>query len=194
EQADPEDEDDEDDEDDDDLDDERDEEPAPESAVTARAPTRRPAARVEEDDEEEERPRKKRRSAPARSSNKLLWVILGCAGGAVLVGGIILILVLSGPSADTKNQANQQPLGGQNVPKGPRGAEFSDHIIQRFARALEKRDYKAAYECTSTAFRARQSLEAFQKQVEDSKLLEGKLPFTTHAAGGINQQVEVDLR
>jgi uncharacterized protein YegJ (DUF2314 family) len=180
---------------DDDLDEEPEDEPAPEPAAAVnapapRAPARRPAP-PDEDDEEEPRPPAKRRRAPDRSSNKLLWVLLACGGGVLLVGGVVLAIVLSGGSPADKNTAQNNPGNTDKVntdkanpardgnPKPPQrtGGFSGDDIANRFARALEKRDFEAAYACTSSAFQARHSLADFRKQIEDSKILEGKLPF-----------------
>jgi uncharacterized protein YegJ (DUF2314 family) len=159
-----------------------------------------------EEDEEPQRPARaapKPRSTPAKgevksSSKGLLWAIVGGAAALLLLcggGSIGLTLWLLRDKQPTPPQAQQTPQPPPVPRLRPQGGNSGEHIAREFAEALGRKDWHAAYACTTPAFQARQSEEQFQNAVSSSRVLEGRLPFTLDVAGlATPQQVQFNLR
>lgn len=152
----------------------------------------------EVEEEEEARPQRSQTKAPAKSSSKgLLWAIVGgvaallllCGGASV---GLSVWLMRGKEPASPQVQQNQPAP----VPRlRPQGGNSGEHIARDFAEALGRKDWHAAYACTTSAFQARQSEEQFRNAVTASRVLEGRMPFTLDVAGlATPQQVQFNLR
>jgi uncharacterized protein YegJ (DUF2314 family) len=77
-------------------------------------------------------------------------------------------------------------LGKGFVPK-ERGGNSSQHIMEDFLRALQKKDLRAAYACTTLEFQKRQPFAEFEKAVRDNRVWEGPLPLRL-GGGGVDAQ------
>ena len=163
------------------------------------------ADEVDEEEEAEQparapaKPQRHQAKAPAKSSSKgLLWAIVGGVAALLLlcggagVGLTVWLMRGKEPPAPQAQQNPQQPP----VPRlRPQGGNSGGHIANDFAEALARKDWHAAYACTTPAFQARHTEEQFQSAVKASRVLEGRLPFTLDPAGlATPQQVQFNLR
>lgn len=145
------------------------------------------------------KPQRSQTRAPAKSSSKgLLWALVGGVAALLLLCGgvsIGLTLWLMRGKEPATPQAQQTPQSTPVIRLRPQGGNSGEHIAREFAEALSRKDFHAAYACTTPAFQARQSEEQFQNAVKASRVLEGRLPFELEAAGPPTpQEVHFNLR
>jgi hypothetical protein len=87
------------------------------------------------------------------------------------------------PTAEPEPVAPRGPLPGQGDPPPRQGGNSGGHIMGNFVEALARKDVRAAYDCTSTAYQQRQPFAEFERAVRASKILDGPKPLQVHWAG-----------
>jgi uncharacterized protein YegJ (DUF2314 family) len=172
-----------------DLEDDEDEDLADEVEEEPQRPARAPAT-----------PKRSQAKAPAKSSSSmgLLWLIVGGVAALLLLCGGVgvgLTVWLMRGKEPAPPQAQQIPQPPPVNRLRPQGGNSGEHIAREFAEALGRKDWHAAYACTTPAFQARQSEQQFQNAVMASRVLEGRLPFELDGAGlATPQEVRFNLR
>jgi uncharacterized protein YegJ (DUF2314 family) len=77
------------------------------------------------------------------------------------------------------------------LPKGlkpkERGGNSDEHILREFLKAIQNKDLRAAYDCTTLEFQRRQSFADFEKALNDNKVWDGPLPLSLRG-GGLDAQ------
>jgi hypothetical protein len=113
-------------------------------------------------------------------------VIGGIGALAVAALGTALFLIVR--ALRTGDEPAPAPAGGPGPVAqggGPKrqGGNSGGHIMRKFVEALQRKDLRAAYDSTSTAFQRRQPFADFERAVRASKVLEGPGPLSVDWKG-----------
>jgi uncharacterized protein YegJ (DUF2314 family) len=179
----------------DDFDDDEDTGPPP-AAAAERVQALPPAQAVRPAPREPVRPERRAAEREEHAGMGLARFVLGGFSLlALLVLGIVVFLIVRALRTDEVPPPG--PVAGGPAPpikggpgpvvkeEGPKrqGGNSGGHIMRNFVEALDRKDLRAAYDSTSTAFQQRQPFADFERAVRESKVLEGPRPFSVNWRG-----------
>jgi uncharacterized protein YegJ (DUF2314 family) len=115
-------------------------------------------------------------------------VIGGICLLALVVFGVATFLVVRALQPGDEPGPGPAPGGGGGPVAqggGPKrqGGNSGGHIMRNFVEALDRKDLRAAYDSTSTAFQQRQPFADFERAVRAHKILEGPKPLSVGWSG-----------